>query len=169
MAVEDYLCAYHQTYGLETVALRYFNVYGPRQKMGDYSGVITIFADQMLHGIAPTIFGDGGQTRDFVHIKDIVRANILAMESRSTGGEAFNVASGSASSVLDLFEILRDIIGVPGISPNFSQPRKGDVRSGIASIEKITKHTGYEPSVTLGEGLDDLVKHLKASDEMVFA
>lgn len=169
MAVEDYLSAYHETYALESVALRYFNVYGPRQKLGDYSGVITIFANQMLRNITPTIFGDGGQTRDFVHIKDIVRANMLAMESRNTGGQAFNVASGTASSVLDLFEILRDIIGVPDVSPNFSQSRKGDVRSGIASIEKIGKYMGYRPGVSLKEGLNDLVNNMRSSDEMVLA
>ena len=105
MAVEDYLNAYHNTYGLDTVILRYFNVFGPRQKTNSYSGVITVFINNLLQGKNPTIFGDGGQTRDFVHVRDIAQANMLAMESDQAVGGAFNVASGSAVSILGLFEL----------------------------------------------------------------
>ncbi len=168
MCVENYLSAYHQTYGLSAIALRYFNAYGPRQKISDYSGVITIFVNKLLHNTTPTVFGDGGQTRDFVHVRDIVQANMLAVESRNSDGEAFNVASGESISVLGLFEILREIIGVRGVSPNFSAPRKGDVRSGLASIEKIQKSLGYVPSVSLRQGLEDLVNHVKTVQEAVY-
>jgi nucleoside-diphosphate-sugar epimerase len=170
LAVEDYLSAYHKTYGLETVALRYFNVYGPRQAFNNgYSGVITIFAKQLAGGSSPTIFGDGLQTRDFVNVDDIVQANLLAAESPSPAGERFNVASGQSVSVIGLLDRLKSIAGRPDIAPTFAPPRPGDVRSGGASIRKIRAELGYFPMVQLGDGLSALLeqgrfeRHLSAS------
>ena len=168
LAVEDYLSAYNNTYGLETVALRYFNVYGPRQAFNNgYSGVITVFANRILRGLSPTIFGDGGQTRDFVSVSDIVQANLLAAESPHAVGQALNVASGRSVSILELLESLKSAVGSPNIAPTFAPPRPGDVRSGSASISKIRKVLGYKPSVTLGEGLSALLDHIKSKPEVV--
>jgi UDP-glucose 4-epimerase len=163
LAVEDYLSAYYRTYGLETVGLRYFNVYGPRQKMSDYSGVITVFANTLLQGKSPTLYGDGLQTRDFVYVKDIAQANLLAMESEAAAGEIFNVGSGRSTTLLQLIETLKNIIGVKGLEPKFEPPRVGDVRSGEASIAKITKVLGYRPAVALDAGLAELVDQIKGA------
>jgi UDP-glucose 4-epimerase len=157
LAVEVYLTAFYQTYGLETVGLRYFNVYGSRQKMNDYSGVITVFANKILQRANPVIYGDGLQTRDFVRVKDIVNANMLAMVSGSAAGQVFNVASGRTTNLLQLVDALREIIGGDNIEPIFEPSRKGDVRSGAASISKIEKVLGYRPSVSLVDGLEDVV------------
>jgi nucleoside-diphosphate-sugar epimerase len=168
LAVEDYLSAYHNTYGLETVALRYFNVYGPRQAFNNgYSGVITIFANRILSGSTPTIFGDGGQTRDFVNVSDIVQANLLAAESPAAAGQAFNVATGRSVSILELLECLESVAGAPNIAPIFAPTRPGDVRSGSASISKIKTELGYKPSVPLREGLSGLLEHVRGSPDVV--
>jgi nucleoside-diphosphate-sugar epimerase len=159
LAVEGYLSSFRNSYGLETVALRYFNVFGPRQGLNEYSGVITVFANGLLNGTTPTIFGDGTQTRDFVHVKDIVNANILAMTGASADGQVFNVASGTSTSILSLFETLRRVVGTEAI-PTFAAPRPGDVRSGSASISKIRSMLGFEPSVSLEHGLASVVSTL---------
>jgi UDP-glucose 4-epimerase len=162
LAVEDYLSAFHASYGLETVALRYFNVYGPRQRFNNgYSGVITIFANQLLNGLTPTVFGDGRQTRDFVNVADIVGANMLAAESPAAPGGSFNVASGRSVSILELLESLAAVTGRRDVRPEFAPPRRGDVRSGAASILKIRAELGYRPAVTLPKGLSTLIQQMK--------
>ena len=162
LAVESYLSAFQRTYGLETVALRYFNVYGDKQRANDgYGGVITIFANSLISGINPTIYGDGLQTRDFVNVKDVARANLVAAEVENAAGQVFNVASGKSVSIMRLLELLRSIVQVPDIEPKFAAPRAGDVRSGSASIEKITRVLDYQPLFELKDGLADLVGHLK--------
>jgi len=162
LSVENYLSAYRSSYGLETVVLRYFNVYGPRQRMNDdYSGVITIFAKKLLQRQIPTIFGDGRQSRDFVNVKDVVNANMLAMESKAAIGETFNVATGRSVSILELLESLKFVTGTPEIRPQFAPPRPGDVRVGSASISKISGMLGYRPAVTLSQGLAALVDYMK--------
>jgi UDP-glucose 4-epimerase len=159
-AVEAYVSAFYRTYGLEGVMLRYFNVYGPRQKSGDYSGVITVLTNNLLQGKQPVIFGDGLQTRDFVNVEDIVQANMLAMESEVSAGETFNVASGNSTSVLQLFENLRILTENPDIQNRFAPPRPGDVLRGAASIAKIKSVLGYEPTITLNDGLTELVRSI---------
>jgi len=161
LSVETYLSSFYRTYGLETVGLRYFNVYGPRQRMSDYSGVITVFINNLLKGITPTIFGDGNQTRDFVFVKDIVRANMLAMETASASGECFNVASGTSTSILDLLNVLEDITGVR-LAPRFMPTRVGDVKSGEGSISKIERVLGYRSSTSIAKGLAQVVDAIKA-------
>jgi UDP-glucose 4-epimerase len=161
LAVEAYLSAFYRTYGLETVGLRYFNVFGSRQKMSDYSGVITVFANKILQRNNPTIYGDGLQTRDFVHVRDIVDANMLAMASDSAAGQVLNVASGRTTT-LQLIDALKEIIGADDIEPVFEPPRVGDVRSGAASISKIERLLGYRPSMSLTEGLVDVVSQFGA-------
>jgi UDP-glucose 4-epimerase len=162
LAVEAYLSAFYRTYGLETVGLRYFNVFGSRQKMSDYGGVITVFANKILQRNNPTIYGDGLQTRDFVHVRDIVDANMLAMASDSAAGQVLNVASGRTTTLLELIDALKEIIGADDIEPVFEPPRVGDVRSGAASISKIERLLGYRPSMSLTEGLVDVVSQFGA-------
>lgn len=158
LAVEDYLHAYWRTYGLETVMLRYFNVYGKRQRFSDYSGVITIFANRLLNGQRPVVFGDGTQVRDFVHVKDIVQANMFAMNSANAVDEVFNVASGRATSILELVEIIRKLVpGAGGIEHQFAPSRAGDMKFGLASIDKIKRILGYDAKVEMQQGLKDLM------------
>jgi nucleoside-diphosphate-sugar epimerase len=160
LAVEDYLHAYHHSYGLETVGLRYFNVYGKRQRYSDYSGVITVFANKMLNRERPTIFGDGEQVRDFVHVEDIVQANMLAMESQVAVGESFNVASGRATSIIELSNIIRSLVGASGLENDFAPARAGDMKLGLASIDKIKASLGYSPKVAMQQGLIAVIESL---------
>ncbi|HEX5358671.1 MAG TPA: NAD-dependent epimerase/dehydratase family protein [Candidatus Nitrosotalea sp.] len=162
LAVEDYLSAYYHTYGLETVALRYFNVFGPRQKLNDYSGVITIFINQLMNKQTPTIFGDGMQTRDFINVKDIVQANMLCMDSKNAAGEMFNVATGNPTSILELLLTIKSVTGTENISHKFDPPRPGDVKFGLANAEKIMKSIGFAPKITVSGGLVDVVKHIQS-------
>lgn len=162
LAVEDYLSAYYHTYGLETVALRYFNVFGPRQKLNDYSGVITIFINQLMNKQTPTIFGDGLQTRDFINVKDIVQANMLCMDSKNAAGEMFNVATGKPTSILELLLTIKSITGTEKISHKFDPPRPGDVKFGLANAEKIMKTIEFAPKITVSGGLADVVKHIQS-------
>ena len=161
LAVEGYLSAYRRTYGLETTALRYFNAYGPRQKSSDYSGVITVFTNNLLQGERPVIYGDGKQTRDFVNVKDIVQANMLAMESDAAAGGIFNVASGTSMSVLRLLEKLKAATASSTVEPRFAPPRPGDVREGSSSIRRIREKLGYRPSVDPRVGLSEVVEYIR--------
>jgi UDP-glucose 4-epimerase len=165
LAVEGYLHSYYRTYGFEPVILRYFNVYGPRQLQSDYSGVINIFIKKLLRGEPPVIFGDGKQTRDFVHVKDVVQANILAMDSKVVG-EPLNVASGTSVSILELFQILRSITGARNIEPVFGPGIPGDPRFGYAGLEKSAKRLGYSPKVSMRDGLADLVDYFRRAPEI---
>lgn len=158
LAVEDYLHAYRRTYGLETVMLRYFNVYGRRQRYSDYSGVITVFANKLLAGERPTIFGDGQQVRDFVHVDDIVQANMLAMESSSAVGEVFNVASGKETSILELACIVKQLVGATHVDHQFAPARPGDMKLGLASIDKIRAVLGYDSKVQMQQGLRGVIE-----------
>jgi len=162
LCIEDYLNAYYHTYGLESVALRYFNVYGPRQKLSDYSGVITIFINKLLSIKRPIVHGDGLQVRDFVFVKDIVNANMLAMELQNAVGETFNVATGDTISIIELLKMLQKITNTEKIGYDYGQPRAGDVRSGQASIKKISDFLGYKPKTAMYDGLESVVDSIKA-------
>lgn len=158
LSIENYLDAYYSSYGLETVALRYFNVFGTRQKRNnEYSGVITIFANQILQRQAATIYGDGQQTRDFVHVADIVLANMLAMESENAVGERFNVATGNSITILKLLETLKSLTNTKDIDHEFGPPRLGDIKFGTASVDKIKNRLGYVPKISIDMGLTELV------------
>ena len=165
LAIEDYLAAYYNTYGLETVALRYFNVFGARQTLNDYSGVITVFTNQLLHKETPTIYGNGKQVRDFVHVKDIVQANMLVMESPKAVGDVFNVASGKSPSIIELLETLKEITKTTNIQHKYGPQRPGDVQFGYSDISKIKKILGYDAKITLKNGLVDLVEFFKKKAE----
>lgn len=149
----DHYCRlYADLYGLPTVALRYFNVYGPRQSGGDYAGAITAFTAQARAGGPLTVQGDGTQTRDFVNVADVVQANLLAATTDATG-EAFNVGTGVATTVAEVAETVRDRIA-PSAEIEHVEPRVGDIRESLADIGKARELLGYEPTVSLAAGLE---------------
>lgn len=160
LAGEHYLRIFHSLYGLETVALRYFNVYGPRQDpRSPYSGVVSKFVQCIQEQRPPTIFGDGLQSRDFVFVRDIVRANLAAMRDRRVGrGSILNVASGRTATLIDLLEVLSGLIG-RALNPVFEPPRAGDIRDSAASIAQISQSLDYRPAYGLESGLYELLAH----------
>lgn len=141
---------YAEDYGLETVSLRYFNVYGPRMRSGPYSGVIHKFITALLRGEAVTIFGDGSQTRDFVYVQDVARANAMALLSKAKG--VFNIGTGVETSINELLALLCELLGVEA-QVIHELPRKGDVRRSRASLEAAKSSLGWEPEVSLADGL----------------
>lgn len=152
LAVDHYARLYHELYGLETVALRYFNVYGPRQGGGAYSGVIDIFLEQARSGDPITVEGEGAQTRDFVHVEDVVDANVLAARD-GTPGAAFNVGTGTETSILELAETIQAVVATDADIEHV-EPRVGDVERSCASIANAEADFGYRPSVDLTDGLE---------------
>jgi len=152
------LCrVYFEDHGLQTVSLRFFNIYGPRQDpASQYASVIPKFIDSIARGRRPVIFGDGKQTRDFVNVEDAVSAAILAAERKGVGGEVFNVASGKAVRIADL---LVEIGGAMGsrLRPRHLQARQGEVRHSCASVAKARRMLGFESKVSLREGIASLV------------
>ncbi|MBI1884078.1 MAG: SDR family oxidoreductase [Chlamydiae bacterium] len=151
----EYDCAvFHAVYGVPTVMLRYFNVFGPRQDPASlYAAVIPRFISRLLKKEPPIVYGDGLQTRDFTYVEDVVRANLLACEaSEKILGQCYNVACGQEITLLQLLDEMQKILKVK-ISPRFEPSQIGDVRASRASIEKARKAFGYEPTVSLKEGL----------------
>lgn len=154
-AIDSYASVYHDQYGLETVALRYFNVYGPRQTAGEYSGVISIFLDQARRGEPITVEGEGTQTRDFVHVSDVVRANLAAATTDAVG-ESYNVGTGEETSILTLAESVRDAVGSDSDVVHV-EGRDSDIPRSVADLSKARESLGYEPTVSLDDGLRTLV------------
>ncbi len=155
LAGEQYMRAFTRVYGLETVVLRYFNVFGPFQDpTSHYSGVLAIFCRRMLAGEQPTIFGDGEQSRDFTYIDNVVHANMLAAHAPAerVGGQMMNVATGSRCTLNETFRILREFTGYNG-QPAYSAPRTGDIRDSLADIQLAGRLLGYSPIVDFREGL----------------
>lgn len=150
---EHYCQVYFRCFGLETVALRYFNVFGPRQDPGsEYAAVIPKFMSAIQAGKPPVIFGDGTQSRDFTYVENVVRANILAAETKAAAGEVFNVGCGERYSLLDLISHMEKLFGTM-ITPIMDDPRPGDVAHSLASTDKAKSILGYEPVVGFNEGL----------------
>lgn len=148
---------YYENDRLKTVCLRYFNVYGPRQRPdSEYSGVISIFMKKILSGEQPVIYGDGSQTRDFIYVGDVVRANLLAMRSAKASGEVINVATGKETSLKGL---VREINGIAGTSLEaiHGPERVGDILRSVADISKARKLLGFEPKHSLGQGLGETI------------
>jgi dTDP-glucose 4,6-dehydratase len=158
LAAESYAKVFHHVYGLETVCLRYFNVFGPRQTYSAYSGVITIFVNQLLRNHPPTILGDGEQTRDFVFVEDVASANLLALKKKEAAGEIFNISTGKATSINRLVQMLQEIMRQTKMKPIHRETRPGDIRYSYASIEKAKRILGYEPMSSLQKGLKKLVE-----------
>ena len=162
LTAEYYCKVFHALYGLETVALRYFNVFGPRQDpASQYSAVIPLFISAILDGRRPTIHGDGLQSRDFTYVGNVVRANLLACTAEGAAGEVINVACGERTTVLDIANHVADIVGVD-IQPEHTAPRPGDVRHSRADITKARRLLGYEPAVGVRKGLAKTVEWHRA-------
>jgi nucleoside-diphosphate-sugar epimerase len=157
---EYYLQTFTKVYGLETVSLRYFNIFGPRQDANSqYSGVLAKFITQMQLGESPTIFGDGEQSRDFTFVANAVQANLkaCAAPAEEVSGRIFNIATGTRFSLNQIFEMLGRIIGFNGRA-KYAEPRTGDVKHSLADITLAQKHLGYSPDVGFEEGLKRTVK-----------
>jgi nucleoside-diphosphate-sugar epimerase len=161
---EQYCQVFAQVYGLPTVALRYFNVFGPRQDPhSPYSAVIPLFIDAMLKGQAPTIYGDGTQSRDFTYIDNVVKGNLLACTAPAerVAGQVINLACGDNISLLDLIDSINRLLGTD-IKPKFDAPRAGDVKHSRADISKARKLLGFNPVVSFDEGLGRTLAWLKS-------
>jgi UDP-glucose 4-epimerase len=155
LASEHYMISFYRCYGLETVCLRYFNIFGPRQDpTSPYSGVLAKFITQMLKGEQPTILGDGKQSRDFTYVDNAVDANLLACKApvKEVAGSVFNVATGRRVDLNETFQILKKLTGYPG-NVNYGPERAGDVKHSLADMSRATKHLGYTPKVDFEEGL----------------
>lgn len=158
LAAENYCRTFARVYGLKTVSLRYFNVYGPRQKYGPYSGVIPTFIKQVLDGKSPVIFGDGEQTRDFTFVSDVVSANILSLERDVAPGGVYNVARGKTITINELGRLIISILGYTGkIDLVHQSERPGDIRASYADISMAVKELGYSPKYDVGAGLKSVV------------
>ena len=164
LSAEQFVQVFHKLYGLETICLRYFNVYGLRQMYGPYSSVITNFINRMLRNSRPIIYGDGEQTRDFVNIKDVVDANMIALTTKNAVGKVFNIGTGTATTINEVAEILLQTINKPNLKPTYMNPRLGDIQRSCADIQKARKTLGYDSRITLENGLRELVRYIDPTD-----
>ena len=165
LAGEFYCAAFNETCGLPTVALRYFNVFGPRQDPNSqYSAVIPVFVSALILDRAPTIYGDGEQSRDFTYVDNVVAANLLACESDGSDAKVYNVACGQRFTLNSLYEKLKNRIGVD-LEPLYETERAGDVRHSVASIREIETDLGYKTGVGFEEGLDRTVHWYQESEQ----
>jgi len=167
LVAEQYCQMFTRLYGLETVTTRYFNVFGPRQDPSSpYSGVISLFISALCEGRRPTIYGDGGHTRDFTYVANVVDGVLRACEAKGASGEVINVATGGRISLNQLFQTIRDLVGAR-VDPIYVDPRPGDVRDSQADIEKARRLLGYEPAVSFDEGLKKTVEWYRATQAIV--
>jgi nucleoside-diphosphate-sugar epimerase len=153
LVAEQYCQLFTRLYGLETVTIRYFNVFGPRQDPGSpYSGVISLFSSALLDGRRPVIYGDGEQTRDFTYVANVVHGALLACEAGGVAGEVINVATGGRVSLNEILRVMSRIVGAT-VEPTYAERRAGDVRDSQADITKARELLGYAPRIGLEEGL----------------
>lgn len=154
LAGESYARSFHNVYGLETVMLRYFNVFGPRQDPSSaYAAVIPSFISRLAAGESPVIYGDGEQSRDFTYVENVVRANLLALDAPGVAGEVFNIACGERVTLNRLLAELQSIVGTD-VPAAYASPRPGEVRHSLADISRARERLGYEPAVGLTTGLE---------------
>ena len=163
--VGEYYCqVFTRVYGLETVSLRYFNVFGPRQDPGSqYSGVVSRFISSLLSGEQPVIYGDGEQSRDFTYIDNVVGANLSAAEAGDASGKVINIANGERITLNQLLAELKDLTGKHDVAAQYLEPRLGDVRHSLADIAMARRFLGYESKVGLREGLQRTIDWWKSS------
>ena len=163
--VGEYYCqVFTRVYGLETVSLRYFNVFGPRQDpSSQYSGVISRFIGALLGNEKPVIYGDGEQSRDFTYIDNVVEANLKAAESAKAVGQVINIANGERISLNELLRVLKDVTGKTDVVADYQQPRAGDVKHSLADITRARELLGFEPEVDLRTGLSRTIEWWKNS------
>ena len=154
LACESYMQVFYQVYGLNTISLRYFNVFGPRQKDSPYSGVIAIWLGRIIKNKNLIIFGDGSQSRDFTYIKDIIDANILAAENNRSG-EILNIGAGSPIKLLDLAKLMLKLTNKEDLKIIFDPPRPGDIIHSFADISKAKEVLKFQPKYNQEQGLRD--------------
>jgi nucleoside-diphosphate-sugar epimerase len=163
LVAEEYCRMFTRLYGLETVTTRYFNVFGPRQDPSSpYSGVISLFVSALSAGRAPTIHGDGEQTRDFTYVANVVDGVLKASSAPGVSGEVINVATGGRISLNQLFRTIRDLLSA-SVEPTYAPPRRGDVRDSRADIEKARRLLGYEPTVSFDDGLQKTIEWYRST------
>jgi nucleoside-diphosphate-sugar epimerase len=163
LVAEQYCQMFTQLYGLETVTIRYFNVFGPRQDPSSpYSGVISLFISALCDGRQPTIYGDGEHTRDFTYVANVVDGVLRACTASGASGEVINVATGGRISLNTLFANIRQLVGTK-VEPIYAAPRAGDVKDSQADISKARRILGYEPTVSFEEGLEKTVGWYRSS------
>jgi nucleoside-diphosphate-sugar epimerase len=161
---EHYCQVFSRVYGLETVSLRYFNVFGPRQDPSSpYSGVVSRFISDLLGGNRPVIYGDGEQSRDFTYIQNVVDANLKAAQTTKGIGQVINVANGERISLNHLLDELKSLTRKPDVVPDYQPPRRGDVKHSLADITRAREWLGYEPGVSLRPGLQFTIDWWKSS------
>jgi len=166
LVAEQYCQMFTRLYGFETVTVRYFNVFGPRQDPGSpYSGVISLFATALLEGRSPTIYGDGEQTRDFTYVANVVDGVLRACEAPKAAGEVINVATGGRISLNELLRVMSGLVGAR-VAPIYKEERAGDVKDSQADITKARTLLGYEPIVGLEEGLRRTIEWCRAEQTM---
>jgi nucleoside-diphosphate-sugar epimerase len=166
---EQYLQMFTRLYGLETVSIRYFNVFGPRQDpTSPYSGVISVFATALLENRSPNIYGNGEQTRDFTYVANVVDGVLRACEAPKASGEVINVATGGRISLNQLFYAMRDVVG-GNLEPTYAEPRQGDVRDSQADIRKAHDLLGYVPIVSFEEGLERTINWYRSAGAVTTA
>jgi len=158
LAAENYVRVFYEIFGLETVCLRYFNVYGSRQVYSEYSGVMTQFISCLTKNLPLVIFGDGEQTRDFVQVQDVVEANMLALKNKGIVGETFNIGTGVATTINQLANVLLEVANKTHLKVMHSKPRRGDIKYSVADISKVKNKLHYNPKVSLGKGLKEISK-----------
>jgi nucleoside-diphosphate-sugar epimerase len=163
LAAEQYCRAFYSGQKVETVILRYFNVFGPRQDpQSEYSAVIPRFVSMILSGKRPIIYGDGHQSRDFIYVKNVAEANLLAATADGVAGETFNIGRGSSTTLLDLLTALSDILKCP-IAPIHEPARIGDVRDSLADITRARHRLAFDPTITVAEGLRASIRYYEQS------
>jgi UDP-glucose 4-epimerase len=163
LAGELYCQAFYHSFGLETVGLRYFNVFGPRQDPDSpYSAVIPLFVSAILKQQSPVIFGDGNQSRDFIFVGNVVQGNLLAAESAEAAGKVFNLAQGKQTTLRQLLEFLSELLGLT-VKPDFQPPRPGDVKESMADMSLTRAVLGFEPAITLEQGLRETIDYYRQS------
>lgn len=151
---------FQEKYRMKITILRPFNVYGPRMKGGQYGGVITRFIEKLRFGNSPIIYGDGEQTRDFVHVEDVVRAMVLALSNEKSVSKTINIGTGIPTSINQLAQLIIELYGANGVKPKYRRARKGEIKHSYADIREAKISLGYEPKVTLKDGLSALLDSL---------
>jgi len=157
LAAEKNCLAFHERDGLDTVCLRYFNVYGPRQTFGEYAGVMMKFLERLRSDQQPIIYGDGEQTRDFIFVGDVAEATLLALERKGVAGEVINIGTGEATSINKLCEVFLRLVGKSELKPIYEVPRSGDIKHSLADITKAKKILSFKPKTSLEEGVTKLL------------
>ena len=165
LAAEYYARVYYELYGLEAVALRYFNVYGPRQDPSSpYSGVISIFMAKALHNEPAVIYGDGNQSRDFIYVQDVVRANLLAATAKGVGGQVMNIGTGRSVVIKQLWKTICALSG-QNLEPEYASKRPGDIIESVAGIGSAKALLGFEPEISFEKGLESTLEWYRKSNK----